>query len=372
MKKTFQYQLLANTKSCLCPTYDFSLSYEENCEAGPTFNGEFPDIGVETKYKFLDFEVNSPFGVAAGLLLNSKWVKCYSSLGFDILTYKTVRTHKNPSLPHPNCVYLDINGQLNAEVSHYPEISTSPPPKNIEEVSITNSLGMPSADPLEWQQDVKTAKNHLRNGQILVVSVVGSYDKNASLKDDFVHCAKLAKEAGADIIELNFSCPNSPTEEGEIYRDFELSSCISKLVKREIEDTPIFVKIGYLNRDLLADFTKYNAPFIQGIVAINTVKAIVVDQNGETVLPGRDRSGVCGSAIKMAGLEVAQNLIELREKNKYDFVVVGVGGCLVPQDAKDYYDIGVDAIESCTGAMFDPYLALKVHHYLKDGNYPSA
>ena len=38
------------------------------------------------------YPLNSPLGIAAGPLLNSKWVEGYARLGFDVLTYATVRS----------------------------------------------------------------------------------------------------------------------------------------------------------------------------------------------------------------------------------------------------------------------------------------
>ena len=42
--------------------------------------------------RLLGRPVNSRLGIASGPLLNSKWVEAYARLGFDILTYATVRS----------------------------------------------------------------------------------------------------------------------------------------------------------------------------------------------------------------------------------------------------------------------------------------
>src|SRR5258706_12511947 len=46
--------------------------------------------------EFLGLKVRSRLGIAAGILLNSKWVAAYAGLGFDVLTYKTVRSSHRP------------------------------------------------------------------------------------------------------------------------------------------------------------------------------------------------------------------------------------------------------------------------------------
>ena len=36
----------------------------------------------------LGYRVNSPVGIAAGPLLNSKWIESYARVGYDIFTHK--------------------------------------------------------------------------------------------------------------------------------------------------------------------------------------------------------------------------------------------------------------------------------------------
>jgi len=357
----------------LRPTYNINESYEWNFNKGPVFEGDLPlQRRVTPQVKLLDCVLNSPLGIPAGLLLNSRWVKLYAELGFDLLTYKTVRTQEHRSFPKPNCLLVNGRGQLSE--NQFSETLTALPnyqPKDIREVSITNSFGVPSLDPSEWQPDVEKSKSYLSKGLVLIVSVVGTFGNGEDFKsfaNDFAHAATLAKEAGADIIELNFSCPNSPSAEGILYTDPEASSQISKTVKKVIQQTPLFLKIGYINNiHLMEKFLTANAPFIQGVVGINTIKMRVVEENGNPALPGqgREESGICGYAIQQCGIESAKRLVALRDKNKYDFVVIGVGGIMVPGDIEKYLDVGVDAVQSCTGAMWNPYLAYEYYKQTK-------
>lgn len=45
---------------------------------------------------------------------------------------------------------------------------------------------------------------------------------------------------------------------------------------------------------------------------------------------GRDRSGVCGNAIRGAGLDMVARLAAIREKLGLDFAINGVGGVVSP------------------------------------------
>lgn len=401
----------------LSSTYDFSSTYRENLERGPGFEGELPPLreALPRPCRLLDFELGSPFGIPAGLLLDSRWISLYARLGFDLLTYKTVRTRRQESLPFPNCLFvgpedfeepssgppgraplaegrrrasalLEEQAQggrqmlrsLIGEEEGPPVWQLSPgalpprlrarlqlQPRHLVEITITNSFGMPSRDPSVWQADMERSKSLLQKGQILIASVVGSSDPReglSGLTEDYVRCAMLAQEARADIIELNYSCPNSSSKEGALYADPETSSHISGRVQRALRGTPLFLKVGYFPHDEPLDAVVHaNAPFVQGIVGINSVKLPVAGPDGEEVLPGRSESGICGAGIRRCGLDFVGKVAEIRKRERYDFVLVGVGGVMTPRDIERYLALGADAVQSCTGAMWNPYLAQEWH-----------
>jgi dihydroorotate dehydrogenase len=202
--------------------------------------------------------------------------------------------------------------------------------------------------------------------------VASRHDDEAAITDDFVKAASMAKAAGADIVELNYSCPNvSGDPVGDLYK-FEISARISKAVKTALGNTPLFVKIGYLAKAELREFVANNAQWIDGVVAINTINTKVVNEQGQVTFPPnlsfsppivRETAGVSGWAIKARAQEVARNLVDLREGVQRDFkkplTILGLGGVLTAQDVYKYLDtIHVDAVESCTGAFLNPLLGL--------------
>lgn len=342
------------------PTYDIHLSYDENYERGPFFLGEFPRRSINMKKPFLGFEVNSLLGIPAGPLLNSNWIRVYARLGFDLLVYKTVRTDAYPAHPNPNCLYVDVQGQLTPERFSERLIGTlEDRDRAIDEITITNSFGMPSRPPSIWQEDAERAKKSLEPGQLLIISVVGTPGKG-DLIDDYARGAAMAREAGADIVEINLSCPNVVSGEGSIFSDPDYSSRLTKEVKRTLGATPLFIKMGFLRDSaLLAGVVAANARNVEGICGINTLPFEVVDAGGRPALPGegRLRAGVCGSAIRACGIEQARAIAEIRRLKKYDFVIVGVGGVMTVEDVDSYIGIGADAVMTATGAMWDPYMA---------------
>lgn len=356
---------MSPTKILMTPTYDIGRSYEENYQEGPFIKEMPPPRVVSPQKSFLGFPVNSLLGVPAGPLLNANWILAYAALGFDLLVYKTVRTVATPSHKNPNCIFLDVSGTLEENDFGKRLTATTTAPSSLEEISITNSFGMPSRDPKIWQEDIQKAKRGIGKGQVLIVSVVGTPNEGTDLPSDYAKAAHLAVEAGAGIIEINLSCPNVVTGEGSVYADPVFSSKISKAVKQAIGAVPLIIKIGYLPNDrTLAEMARTNAPYIDAISGLNTLSFEVVDKNGAPALPGRLRSGVCGSAIRGCSMAQAAKLVALKQKERYDFSIIGVGGIMTTDHIRAFLNVGIDAVMSATGAMWNPHLA---YRYWKEG-----
>lgn len=348
------------------PTYDITRSYEANYQEGPFLKEKPPARRIQKKIKFLGFDVNSRLGIPAGPLLNSRWIIAYAALGFDLLVYKTVRTQATPSHPDPNCLFLQLKGPLTENDFGKRLVATMEAPDRVEEISITNSFGMPSRDPKVWQEDIGRARAGIGDGQLLIVSVVGTPGEK-DLAEDYARAACLAVEAGAPAIEINLSCPNVVTGEGSVYTDPRFSAEIARRVKQAIGPVPLIIKIGYISElSRLEKVVAANAPHVDAISGLNTLSFEVVKPDGTPALPGKGRlrSGVCGAAIRPCALAQAARIVDLKRRNRYDFEIVGVGGVMTPAHVREFLHLGVDAVMTATGAMWDPFLAY--HYWLEE------
>jgi dihydroorotate dehydrogenase len=347
------------------PFYDPQKSYEENYEKGPFGAFQNPKKYKNKRkpeYDFLGNKVYLPFGIPAGPLLNGKFVKTALDLGFDIAVYKTVRTGAYPCHPFPNVVAIDLEDNLTMEKAA--EGLTS---KNdyAEPLTITNSFGVPSTDPEVWQEDLADTVKYAKEGQVVVGSFQGTKKGDGNVEafvSDFVLGARLVKETGAKVLEVNFSCPNEGTTHLLCF-DVPMVRRVSEAIKSEIEDTPLVIKIAYYeDQNVLRDLVKSVGKIVNGISAINTIPSAVKNEKGEQALPGEGRlvSGVCGEAIKWAGLEMTKRLRDLREELGMKFAIIGVGGMSSFGDYQKYKKAGADAVMSATGAMWNPFLAREI------------
>src|SRR5207253_1445975 len=89
------------------PVYRLDRTFEQNAAEGPAFAGPYVDVPGTPMKDFLGYRVASRIGMAASLLLNERWFELYSRLGFDLLTYKTIRSRARLAHPLPNWLYLD-------------------------------------------------------------------------------------------------------------------------------------------------------------------------------------------------------------------------------------------------------------------------
>src|ERR1700721_2302246 len=194
------------------PFFDPARSYLDNFNDGPF--GIFADPSVykpngDPQHTFLGHKVFEPFGIPAGPLLNSKFVKAALDKGFDIPVYKTVRTRKYASHPWPNVLAVKVEGDLTLDKTRLVAGHDYTEP-----LSITNSFGVPSFDPDFWQPDMADAAAHAGPGQGGGASYQGTKSERGGAADyiaDFVLGARLMRETGVKIVELNLSCPNEGT-----------------------------------------------------------------------------------------------------------------------------------------------------------------
>ena len=151
---------------------------------------------------------------------------------------------------------------------------------------------------------------------------------------------------------------------------FALAGC-GTLVTQEAPppSAPAPAKGGYYKDDAsIARLGEVAQRYGQAISSINTVSAPIVNEKGEQALPGgptRMRSGVCGHAIKWAGLDMVRRLKAIREKRGASWKIIGVGGVMAPADFKEYRDAGTDVVMTATGAMWNPYLAKEIKERLR-------
>ncbi len=316
------------------------------CADVPTIDGQWTYCGQP---------VDSPLGVAAGPLLNGRWLLYYASLGFDILTYKTVRGYERLAYGMPNLkpIIWPKGGPLPNKVNTSQEM----------EGNWAISFGMPSKAPRFWQDDVTETRKCLAKGKFLCVSVVATPSKGNSIDDvatDYARCARWAVDSGADGVEANFSCPNVSSVDGQLYLNATDAGVVASRLREAIPDKPLLLKVGhFIEKDFAQAFFESVSPHIDGLVMVNGFSARVQNEYGELLFKGRCR-GIGGEGIRGLVFEQLAWFDEFIRDDCKPVRLVGVGGLTNSEHVRLALQLGCEAVQFATAAMLNPALCLEI------------
>ena len=336
------------------PRYDPTQSYGWNYDRPPN-PVELDVPPVPGEWSFCGRKVDSPLGIPAGPLLNGRWVLYYASLGFDVLTYKTVRSSERACYPLPNLQPVEC-GPLGGGESDLPAIEQM-------QGSWAVSFGMPSKSPDVWRADVQQTRDRLSASKLLSVSVVGTVQEGWTideLADDYAQCARWAVEAGADAIETNFSCPNVATCDGQLYTQPQDAALVAQRVREAIGRVPYVAKIGHVEQpQAAAVLLEAIGPHVDALAMTNSVATTVVDEGGERLFDGQQR-GICGAATLQASLRQTRLFADLIAERKLDLELIGVGGAATAADVNEYLAAGAATVHVATAIMVNPAAGLEI------------
>ena len=347
----------------LIPFYNPSISYEDNYTQGPF--GLFSQLDKAEQVttlptKFLNVDVNLPFGMPAGPLLNANYIKAAFVYGFDLCVYKTVRTKMHKCHPLPNVLSVHPKGKLSSNLDTVLADTNYNQP-----LSITNSFGVPSFAPDVWQPDMAEAVKAAGHGQCVIGSFQGTQG-NGAIEKDYALAAKLVRETDAPILEANLSCPNEGASKLLCFDTDKVERIVNE-IKTAVPDRPLILKLAYFPDDeRIVSLLKRVGSIIDGLSTINTLSAKPVDANGHPALgENRKEGGVCGDAIRWAGLDMVTRLAKYRQQMELNFAIIGVGGVSSSEHYQEFIKAGANAVMSATGAMWNPLLAIEIKKSLK-------
>ena len=213
--------------------------------------------------------------------------------------------------------------------------------KNIEQIS-DHSL----EENIEFLKKLK--KNYPT--KVIIASIMGQDE------EEWTYLAQKMEEAGVDIIECNFSCPNM-TKDGlgsDVGTEPELVEKYTRAVRKGTK-LPILAKMtpNITNMEIPA-IAAVNAG-ADGIAAINTIKSIMnvnLYDNfvSEPNVEGKSAvGGYSGKAVKPIALRFINDM-KTNEKLK-DIPISGMGGIETWKDAAEFMALGCETIQVTTAVM---------------------
>ena len=278
-----------------------------------------PDMSVTLK----SMQLKSPIILASGILgVTGDILKSVADAGAGAVTTKTIFIEQRDGNKSP----------VVAEYGH----------------GLLNCIGLPCPGIEESVKEIMLAKA----ANIPLIASVGGKDTN-----EFIKVAQCCEEAGADALELNFSCPHAEAGLGaNIQYNRELAKSVVEAVKKNTS-TPIIIKLTAEFK--IAEIAKIvEAAGADMITCSNSVgPGMLIDvHTGKPVLSNKE-GGVSGPAIKPIALRAVYQIA----KNT-TLPIIGTGGIHSGRDALEFIMAGATAVGVGTSIMHHDLAAFKKIH----------
>jgi len=288
---------------------------------------------VDLSVNFCGVKFKNPFLLSSSPVSNSAEMVARSfDAGWGGVVFKTLNSDRLPIIhpsPRMHCVHYGSKKEM--AVQNVEMISDRPLKDNL----------------MEFLYLKKNYPDHP-----VIASIMGFFT------DEWVYLAKMAEDNGADMLELNFSCPHMCIEGAghKVGQAFKLLEGFTAAVKQAVS-IPVIAK-------MTPNITDMNEPAMyakQGgadaISAINTVRGISsigLDDYVPTpnVFGKGAISGTSGPAVRPIGL----NFIASMAKNMgLGLPLSGIGGIETWVDALEYLLVGASTVQVTTGIMHHGY-----------------
>ncbi|MBO4556417.1 MAG: NAD-dependent dihydropyrimidine dehydrogenase subunit PreA [Elusimicrobiales bacterium] len=221
--------------------------------------------------------------------------------------------------------------------------------------------------PLEQNlEDLRRLKKEFPD-KVLIASIMGTNEA------DWEELARLVEEAGADMIEMNLSCPQMTSHAmgSDVGSNPELCRKYCAAVKRGSK-LPMMAKMTPNITDMVPVAKACLEGGADGISAINTIKSVCnVDLDkkiGMPIVDGKSSiSGYSGKAVKPVALRFVQQLrMGIPEIN-----ISGIGGIETWEDAAEFILLGARNLQVTTAIMQYGYRIVEdmkngLEHYMEE------
>jgi dihydroorotate dehydrogenase (NAD+) catalytic subunit len=163
----------------------------------------------------------------------------------------------------------------------------------------------------------------------------------ADTVENYARVAARIVEAGADLIEVNISCPNVHDEFGTPFAaDASAAAEVTAAVREAVAGrTPILVKLSPNVTDIAAVARAVEAAGADGICAINTLTGMVIDVHARRPILTNRTGGLSGPAIRPLAVRCVYEIYRA-----VGIPIVGTGGVSSGRDAVEMIMAGATAV----------------------------
>lgn len=209
-----------------------------------------------------------------------------------------------------------------------------------------NAMGLPNPSYEAFCGEIEYVKKQTakdgKDGRPVIASIFGG---NAA---EFVETAKGLSEAKPDAFELNLSCPHAEGYGAAIGSQPCRVEEITAAVKEAV-DVPVWVKLTPNVADIAEIGRAAERGGADAVVAINTVKGMIIDIHSGRPILGNGSGGLSGPMIKPIAVKCVYDLYKA-----LTIPIIGVGGVSSWEDAVEMFMAGASAVQ-IGSAVYDNY-----------------
>ena len=285
-----------------------------------------PAIPAALGVRNFGLQFSHPLGLAAGFDKNGDYLDALGALGFSHIELGTVTPRPQPGNPKPrmfriadSCALINRMGFNNKGVDHLVARLACCSYRGIRGVSIGKNFDTP-----------------IENSQ-----------------DDYVACLRKVY-AHADYVAVNVSSPNT-----ERLRELQARDGLQRLLGALLEErlalqerftrrVPLLIKVApdLSPEQLSALAQEVRSVQLDGVIATNTSTDLSVLQPPPTA---EKRGGLSGAPLHPASVKI---ISQLRAELGADFPIIGVGGIVSAEHARETLRAGANLLQIYTGFAY--------------------
>ncbi len=285
-----------------------------------------PEVAGNLSLRCLGLDFAHPVGLAAGFDKNGDYVDALGALGFSHIELGTVTPRAQPGNPKPRMFRIP------------------------EARALVNRMGFNNKGVDHLVAEIRRSRYLGVRG----ISIGKNFDTPMeSAQDDYVACLRKVY-AIADYIAVNVSSPNTAG-----LRELQARSGLDRIVGALLEEravlqdhygkrVPLLVKIApdLTPEQIAALASDLRSLQVDGVIATNTS----IDKTTLGASPAAtQQGGMSGAPLHRLSLRVIR---QLRAELGANFPIIGVGGIVCAEDARETLRAGANLLQIYTGFAY--------------------
>jgi len=288
---------------------------------------------VDLSVDFCGFKMQNPFMLSSSPVANSaEMVEHAFEAGWGGVAYKTIVSDRIPIVhPSPRMHAYNHGSERLAGLQNVEQTSDRGLKANLLDIAYLKK---------NWPD------------RLVMASIMGFSNQ------EWADLSKACADAGADMLEINLSCPHM-TVEGSGAKVGQVEALVEKFTEtcRKSCSIPLVAKMTPNITDMTVPALRAKQGGADGIAAINTVAGLsgigLDDYVPQMNVAGKGAiSGYSGPAVKPIGLRFIANLAMNEELN---LPLSGIGGIETWIDALEFLLVGSTSIQVTTGIIHYGY-----------------